>query len=73
MGLSGQPYKSVEILSNKDLFSKFLTEKHFNVPRARGYCPVDEAIKDFSNFKLPVTVKRVDPSGSKGVTKISDI
>lgn len=73
MGLPGQPYKSVEILSNKDLFRKFLTENNFNVPRARGYCSVDEAIKDFSNFKLPVMVKPVDSSGSKGVTKISDI
>lgn len=73
MGLPGQPYKSVEILSNKDLFRKFLTENNFNVPRARGYCSVDEAIKDISNFKLPVMVKPVDSSGSKGVTKISDI
>ncbi len=73
MGLPGQPYKSVEILSNKDLFRKFLTENNFNVPRARGYCSVDEAIKDFSNFKLPVMVKPVDSSGSKGVAKISDI
>lgn len=73
MGLPGQPHKSVEILSNKDLFRKFLTENNFNVPRARGYCSVDEAIKDFSNFKLPVMVKPVDSSGSKGVTKISDI
>ena len=73
MGLPGQPYKSVEILSNKDLFRKFLTENNFNVPRARGYSSIDEAIKDFSNFKLPVMVKPVDSSGSKGVTKISDI
>lgn len=73
MGLPGQPYKSVEILSNKDLFRKFLTENNFNVPRARGYSSIDEAIKDFSNFKLPVMVKPVDSSGSKGVTKISDV
>ena len=73
MGLPGQPYKSVEILSNKDLFRKFLTENNFNVPRARGYSSIDEAKKDFSNFKLPVMVKPVDSSGSKGVTKITNV
>ena len=73
MGLPGQPYKSVEILSNKDLFRKFLTENNFNVPRAKGFSSIAEAKKDFKNFKLPVMVKPVDSSGSKGVTKISKI
>lgn len=73
MGLAGQPYKSVEILSNKDLFRKFLTENDFNVPLAKGYLNIEEAKADWNNFKKPVMVKPVDSSGSKGVTKISDI
>ena len=73
MSLPGQPYKSVEILSNKDLFRKFLTENNFNVPRANGYSSIEQAKEDFKNFKLPVMVKPVDSSGSKGVTKISKI
>lgn len=73
MGLPGQPYKSVEILSNKDLFRKFLTENNFNVPRAKGFFSIEQAKEDFKNFKLPVMVKPVDSSGSKGVTKISKI
>lgn len=70
MGLSGQPYKSVEILSNKDLFRQFLTENGFNVPRARGFTKKEEAHADWDNFKKPVMVKPVDSSGSKGVSKI---
>lgn len=73
IGLPGQPYKSVEILSNKDLFRKFLTENNFNVPRANGYSSIEQAKEDLKNFKLPIMVKPVDSSGSKGVTKISKI
>lgn len=73
MGLAGQPYRSVEILANKDLFRKFLTENGFNVPRARGFVDVDAALKDWDNFKKPVMVKPVDSSGSKGVSKVEKI
>ncbi|MBR4632944.1 MAG: ATP-grasp domain-containing protein [Elusimicrobia bacterium] len=71
MGLPGQPYKSVEILSDKELFRNFLTENNFNVPRTKGYSSIEQAKKEFKEFKLPVMVKPVDSSGSKGVTKIS--
>lgn len=72
MGLPGQPYKSVEILSNKDLFRAFLTQNGFNVPRARGFTTVQDALNDWDNFKKPVMVKPVDSSGSKGVSKINE-
>ena len=70
MGLAGQPYNSVEILSNKDKFREFLTQNNFCVPRARGFSCIEEALNDFHNFALPVMVKPVDSSGSKGVSKI---
>ena len=73
MGLPGQPYKSVEILANKDLFRKFLTDNGFNVPRARGFVAKEDAKVDWNNFKKPVMVKPVDSSGSKGVSKIAKI
>ncbi len=73
MGLAGHPYKSVEILSNKDLFRKFLKENGFNTLRANGFDNLEEAKKDWDNFKKPVMVKPVDSSGSKGITKINDI
>ena len=70
LGLPGQPYRSVEILANKDLFRNFLTENGFLVPRARGFSRLEDARADWKNFRLPVMVKPVDSSGSKGVSKI---
>ena len=47
MGLpSFGPYESVCILQNKDRFRAFLTEHGFNVPKAKGYTRVEEAMAD---------------------------
>jgi len=72
LGLPTSPYKSVEILSKKDLFRAFLTEHGFNVPKAKGYTRYEDALADIDNFKLPVMVKPVDSSGSKGINKLTD-
>jgi biotin carboxylase len=71
MKLSGNPYSSVRILANKDLFRDFLKKNKFNVPQANGYSSYEKALKDWDRFKMPVMVKPVDSSGSKGVSKIS--
>ncbi|MGE7020275.1 ATP-grasp domain-containing protein [Solibacillus cecembensis] len=73
LGLPAFPYKSVEILSNKELFRSFLKGNNFHVPRAKGYSTLEEATSDFYNFKLPVMIKPIDASGSKGVSKIDSI
>lgn len=70
MGIPGNPYKSVKILANKDLFREFLTNNKFLTPNAKGYISEAFAVKDFINFKKPVMVKPTDSSGSKGVTKV---
>ena len=72
LGLPTSPYKSVEILSQKDLFRTFLSEHGFNVPKAKGYKSFEDAWKDRSNFNLPVMIKPVDSSGSKGINKLMD-
>ncbi|TXJ35229.1 ATP-grasp domain-containing protein [Brachyspira pilosicoli] len=74
MGLPGQPLKSVEILTNKDLFRKFLLDNGFNCPKAKGYTSINinEAINDWDIFKKPVMVKPVDSAGSKGVSKVEN-
>lgn len=74
MGLPGNPYKSVEILCNKDKFRDFLNEHNFCTPKAKGYQSIEEAQYDIDNdvFQLPVIAKPVDSSGSKGVGKISN-
>lgn len=70
MGLPGHPSKSVDILQNKALFRQFLTDNGFNVPKAKGYTNIDEAIADKELYRWPVIVKPVDSAGSKGVTKV---
>lgn len=72
MGLAGNPYDSVKLLTEKDLFRKFLKENGFNTPLAEGYLTYEEAYRDIGKFKFPVMVKPVDSSGSKGVVKIYD-
>lgn len=70
LNLPSHPYKSVEILTNKDLFRKFQKENNFNVPKAKGFTSLEEAKAYFHHFNLPVMIKPVDSSGSKGVSKI---
>lgn len=64
------PFKSVEILQNKDKFRKFLLENGFNVPKAKGFSSVEEALADLSWYEFPVIVKPTDSAGSKGVTRV---
>lgn len=71
MGLPFQgSYESVRILQDKALFRKFLTENGFNVPNAKGYDNIEDALKDTGFFNWPVIVKPVDSAGSKGVSRV---
>ena len=70
MGLPGNPYESVCILQNKDRFRNFLTKNGFNVPKAKGFSSVEEAMAETYWFSWPVLVKPTDSAGSKGVTRV---
>lgn len=72
LGLPTSPYKSVEILSNKDLFRDFLQKNGFNCPKAMGFTTYKDALAHIDEFHLPVMVKPVDSSGSKGINKMTD-
>ncbi len=72
MGLPGNPYNSVKLLTEKDLFRDFLAENGFCTPKACGYLTYEQAAADIDNYKFPVMVKPVDSSGSKGVVKVYD-
>lgn len=71
MGLpSFGPFKSVEILQNKDKFRAFLAENGFNVPWAFGFANKEEAWADRYKFSYPLIVKPTDSAGSKGCTRV---
>ncbi len=72
LGLPGNPAESVEILCNKDRFRVFLQENGFNAPRSSGYGSVQQGLADREKFHLPVIIKPVDSSGSKGVTVLHE-
>ena len=64
------PYESVCILQNKDRFRNFLTQHGFNVPKAKGFASIEEAMAEKYWYPWPVIVKPTDSAGSKGVTKV---
>lgn len=64
------PFESVEILQNKDRFREFLTRHSFNVPQAKGFCSIEEAMSESYWFSWPVIVKPTDSAGSKGVSRV---
>lgn len=68
LNLPTSPYKSVEILCNKDIFRSFLYHNGFHAPRSGGYCNISEIKKDLQRFNFPIIIKPVDSSGSKGIT-----
>lgn len=67
---SAGSYEAISILQNKGRFRKFLSDNHFNVPFAKSYDDIREAVRDVDLFKWPVIVKPTDSAGSKGVTKV---
>lgn len=71
MGLpSFGPYDSVCILQNKDRFRAFLAANGFNVPQAKGFGSIDEALEAKEWYDFPVIVKPTDSAGSKGVSRV---
>lgn len=73
LNLPGNPYESVEILCNKDKFRDFLAKHNFCTPKAKGYSNIVDAINDLNSFKFPIIIKPVDSSGSKGISKATDL
>ena len=71
MGLpSFGPFESVVILQNKDKFRAFLQKHGFNVPQAKGFSSVEDAMSETYWYPWPVIVKPTDAAGSKGVTRV---
>ena len=67
------PYESVCILQNKDKFRNFLTQHGFNVPKAKGFSSIEEALSESYWYPWPVIVKPTDAAGRKGVTRVDSL
>ena len=74
MGLPFQcSYEATNILQDKGLFRKFLTENGFNCPHAKRYDDKLSPFLDIDYFNWPVIVKPVDSAGSKGITRVDRV
>jgi len=73
LGLPSPSYDAVETLANKDLFRTFLSYNNFNTPKSCTVTSLLEADIAVKHLKLPIMVKPVDSSGSKGINKINGI
>lgn len=73
LGLPGDPYESVCIMTDKAKTRAFLKENGFNVPDSIEVHSYEEAVRAIEEIGLPVMVKPVDSSGSKGVSKVNEL
>ena len=70
MNLAGNPFKAVNTLVDKELFRNFLKKNNFNYPKFRVFKNKRNLNSFIKKIKLPVFIKPIDSSGSKGVTKV---
>lgn len=71
LGLPSNPYESVRVLTNKDLYRDFLRGHGFTAPRAWTIAVRNGELPAIPDVPFPVMVKPVDSSGSKGVSRIT--
>jgi biotin carboxylase len=70
LGLPGNPYEVVKIMSDKELFRKFMTANGFTCPKSNAFHTYKEAYIWTSTLDDDFIIKPVDSSGSKGVQVI---
>lgn len=70
LSLPGNSFKSVQMLSEKDLFRDFLIDNGFNAPKNLSFDESEDSEIILHGFRYPLIVKPTDSSGSKGVSKV---
>ena len=73
LGLPGNPYQSVKIMSEKNLFRDFLISNGLNAPKFGNNLNIEDALCHINDFSFPIIIKPVDSSGSKGVTVVNNV
>lgn len=71
LGLMGNSYKSVQILSEKHLFRQYLEENGYNCPSFVCITEMEDPFNKLQKLNYPFIIKPTDSSGSKGVNKVS--
>ena len=71
LNLPGSGSRAVEIMSEKDKFRQFLSDNGVNVTRFGSYSDFESLSRDLERYQLPVMIKPVDSSGSKGVVRVN--
>ena len=64
------PYDAVKVLTNKGKFRKFMTQRGYLTPKYGAFSDKEQAREFLTTMELPVILKPVDSSGSKGVAVI---
>lgn len=72
LGLPGNTYQSVRLLSEKDLFRNLLKENGFRTPDIITLSQNSNLAERIRLLSLPLIVKPNDSSGSKGVSKVEN-
>lgn len=70
LGLPTNPAESVNILTHKDLFRKFMVSNGYLTPEFHAFTEQREARRYIDSIELPLIIKPVDSAGSKGVTRL---
>ena len=73
LGLPGNSYNSVKLLSEKDLFREFLAKNGFNTPQSLSITESNSWVDKINSLQFPIIIKPTDSSGSKGVSRVESI
>lgn len=76
LNLPTNPSESVAVLGVKHLFRDFLQKNSFACPRYYTFSPnieTEELKVKIRDFTFPIIIKPTDSSGSKGVTKLTNM
>ena len=73
LNLTGNPYQSVCVLTDKAKTRQFLQDNGFNVPKSKEVLKKQDIVESALEIGFPVIVKPVDSSGSKGVSLVESV
>lgn len=72
MGLTGIPYEASLTVTNKALMKEAFLKHHVCTSQGIRVYSAEEALQAAEQLGYPVVVKRVDSSGSRGITVVRD-